>query len=124
MSIDWQEVIDLNPRGYCEIQDHEKGIVLHGPVESITLLDHDETVSIKMKWIAQMGLPGRPDFGKWVKAPIEKNEFIFPNYLIPFVVEPTEEKGDRIRFDLNIIYIEPTEESDTRIFNEINANSN
>jgi len=116
---DWQRVVDeLQPRGYCEIQDHEAGLVYHGPVESIQV-DEMDFVHIHFKWIAKMGTPGKAGFGKWVKAEDKNKEQVFPNLIVPFVVESTPEKGDRIRFNFNIIYLLPDEENNARILAEI-----
>lgn len=102
---DWQKVVDLDPRGYVELNDHKK--IIHGPIERVSI-DKNDLVHIKMLWAATIDLAplGIPKFGSvWQKA--EGDDLILPNLLIPFVIEQTPQKGDRIRFGLNLIYIDP-----------------
>ncbi len=113
---DWQTAAELNPRGYCEVQNELKGVVFHGPVEELSV--KEDMVTIRLKWVAQMGLMGRSGFGTWTRAGDEFKTIVFPNLTIPFVVEPTE-KGKRIRFGFHLIYLEPQEESDARILSAI-----
>lgn len=101
MKSDWQEVADLNPRGYAEFQDGTTE-VLHGPVESVTIDDND-MVHIKLKWAAKMGVPGSPTFMKWRNSS-QDTEITFPNLMVSFEFQNTS-KGRRIRFGLNILYI-------------------
>jgi hypothetical protein len=103
---DWKEVVALNPKGYMEIQSEEKGLVFHGPIKKIEINKHDFVI-LTFEWVAQMPLPGIRGFGEWEKAPDGKIEQVFPNLIVPFVIEDTPEKGKRIRFaGLNIIYID------------------
>jgi hypothetical protein len=112
---DWNEVVQLNPQGYCEIQDDRAGLVYHGPVEKISI-DPEDNVIIELKWVAQMGLRQTEGFGIWKKCEKGHNTIPFPNFMVEFVIEPTPEKGHRIRFGMgNIIYLEPDPESDQRI---------
>ena len=106
LNIDWNEVVALNPKGYMEIQDHKKGLVFHGPIEKVEVNENDFVI-LTSKWVAQMPLPGNKGFGKWKKAPDEQKTQIFPNLIVPFVIEDgSPEKGKRIRFaNFNIIYI-------------------
>lgn len=99
--IDWQEVVDRKPTGYMELNDGESE-VLHGPIESIVINEMDY-VEIKLKWMARMPiLPGGIPNGEWE---VHQNQpILFPNLVVPFVVEDTPEKGERVRFGLNIIY--------------------
>lgn len=108
---DWEEAVRLDPKGYCEVQNPRERIVIHGPVESLAVDPESDMVIIKLKWAAKMGLPGTQDFGNWENFP-EATTIAFPNFIVPFVVEPTLEKGLRIRFGLNIIYIDPIESLD------------
>jgi hypothetical protein len=101
---DWTEVVELHPSGYCEMQDPQQPLVYHGDVESIGIVSQG-TVVITLKWVLQMGTPGSSEYGKWKQAPEALKRIVFPNYLIPFVIEGTPEKGRRIRFGLNIIYL-------------------
>jgi len=112
MNIDWNEVVAMNPRGYAEFQDHKEQIVVHGPVESVTV-DEDDIVHIKLKWAAQMGLPGASGFGAWKFAP-DKTEFTFPNLMFQFRVQDTPSKGRRLLFGgFQIMYLETQSGLDT-----------
>ncbi len=97
IQIDWSSVVERKPQGYCEIQDQENGLVFHGPVQDI-VIDENDMVMITLKWVAQMGLPGKPNFGKWKKAPDEYKLITFPNLMAPFKIQKTGEKGDRVIF--------------------------
>jgi len=109
---DWSEVVAMNPHGYAEFQDHEGQTVVHGPVESVTVDDMDD-VHIKLKWAAQMGLPGSPEFGKWKFAP-DKVEFTFPNFMVEYHVQSTPSKGRRLLFcGFQIMYLETQSGLDT-----------
>ncbi len=111
---DWCSVVrEFNPQGYCEIQNPVDGIVIHGPVEGMTVAEG--MVYIRMKWVAKTGLPGQPSFGKWTRAAERFKVITFPDITTPFTLEATVEKGQRIRFGTNIIYIDPQPESDERI---------
>ena len=109
---DWEEVVAMKPRGYVEIQDSKAKTVIHGPIESI-LVDKDDFVQIQLKWAAKMGAMGTPTFMKWVNSP-ENKTMSFPNLVVPFVIEDTPEKGKRIRFGFNILYINPVEGLDPK----------
>lgn len=105
---DWQEVVDLEPKGYLEIQDPTAGKVFHGPVERVSI-DEDDFVRIQLKWAAEMGLIGTSTFGTWKYNP-DLKEVTFPNLVVPFVLENTPEKGRRVRFKVvNIIYLNKVE---------------
>jgi hypothetical protein len=110
--IDWEDVASLNPKGDLEIQRRDQGDVIRGPLESITVDDHDNVV-IKLKWAARMPTPGNPGFGTWEVAADEYRIISFPNLVMPYVVEDTPEKGRRVRFGLNILYLESTPEVNT-----------
>lgn len=111
---DWQEVENLAPKGYCEIQDLARRLVYHGPVEKVSVGQNDDLVTIELKWVAQMGLPGSPTFGEWTKAPDANKMIIFPNLIVPFLIEETPEKGKRVRFGYNLIYINAIEGVDPK----------
>jgi len=105
--LDWREVVNLEPKGYIELNDQKN--LVHGPVESVTI-DENDLVHIKMAWAGTKPLipPGIPDpNADWKKA--KDDEVVFPNLAVSFVVESTPDKGDRVRFGQNIIYIEPVE---------------
>ena len=102
---DWSVVVKLHPTGYCEIQAPHLQEIHHGDVESIEVDDSDMVV-ITLKWVLQMGVPGSAEFGKWKHAPEGAKKVIFPNLVVPFVIEETPEKGRRIRFGLSILYLE------------------
>ncbi len=108
LRLDWNEIVELRPKGYAEFQDHRRGLVYHGPVEKVEITD-DDVVQIHLKYVAQMGLPGRDGFGNWVKAPDEKKLWEFPNLIIPFVFQDLE-KGKRILFaNTQLLYIDDVE---------------
>jgi hypothetical protein len=67
MTSDWNQVVAMSPHGYAEFQDHENQIVIHGPVESVTV-DEMDMVCIKLKWAAQMGLLGTSTLGPYTKV--------------------------------------------------------
>lgn len=106
--VDWEEVIELDPKGYMEIQDQKQRLIFHGPIDTIEV-DEMDFVRITLKWVAQMGMPGEDSFGSWEKAPDEAKETVFPNIVVPFVIQNTPAKGRRICFGLNIIYIDAIE---------------
>jgi hypothetical protein len=108
MKLDWNEVIELTPKGYVELNDGKTAT--HGPLESIRINDED-WVEIRLKWRAQVPLGGPAGLpqGNWKVAPNDE-PIMFPNLVIPFVIEPTPFKGPRVRFGTtNILYIEPIE---------------
>lgn len=113
MEFDWQKVLDRNPQGYCETQDQRAGCVYHGPIESVKINEMDFVV-IRRKWVAQMPLPDKPGFGRWKKGPDEAKEVLFPNFVVPFIIEPTPQKGYRVRFGLNLIYLDQISGIDPR----------
>ena len=76
-------------------------------MESVTI-DGADFVHIQLKWAATSQAPPHPGFGRWINAP-DKKEVVFPNLLMPFVFEEIPEKGPRVRFGLNILYINPIE---------------
>jgi len=101
----WQEVVDRQPRGYVELNDMKR--VIHGPVESVEIEGDD--VVIKTKWQArveldEIGLPKPP----WKGVP-ENNPIRFPGRLVSYVFEDTPEKGRRVRFGFNILYLNEVE---------------
>lgn len=111
MNVDWTEVVAMNPHGYAEFQDQKGRTVVHGPVESV-IVDEDDMVHIKLKWAAQMGLPGSPELGKWKFAP-DKTEFGFPNFMVVYNVQDVPE-GRRLLFaGFQIMYLETQSGLDT-----------
>ncbi len=101
MKVDWQEVVKREPKGYVELNNGER--VLHGPIESVKINGNNMVVII-LKWFAKvsLGCHGLPE-GDWEVA--ENEPIIFPNSIVPFVIENTPEKGDRVRFKgTNILY--------------------
>lgn len=106
MRHDWNEVVERNPRGYVELNNGKE--VVHGPIESV-LIDHFDFVNIRVKWAAKikLGQYGIPS-GEWEavsSAPILLMSF--PNFVAPFEIEDTPEKGPRVRFaGLNILYFD------------------
>jgi hypothetical protein len=47
--IDWEDVASLNPKGDLEIQRRDQGDVIRGPLESITVDDHDNVVILYLE---------------------------------------------------------------------------
>ncbi|GEM_PF-2485029 len=106
IQLDWSEVVARNPKGYMEVQTG--GRVIHGPVEKVELIEAEELLIITLKWAASMPTMDQPGFGKWVAAPFQRVHR-FSTFHMPFVIESTPEKGDRVRFGLNIIYFDPVD---------------
>jgi hypothetical protein len=88
--------------------------VFHGPVEGVSVGQDDDMVTIELKWVAQMGLPGSSESGKWKKAPDANKKIVFPNLIVPFLIEDTPEKGKRVRFGFNLIYLNAIEGVDPK----------
>lgn len=104
---DWQKVVDQQPRGYLELNDGKR--VLHGPIESIRITDKD-FVEIRLKWVATVALnPIGVPMGKWKKASEKQKVVLFPNLVVPFEFEQTPEKGPRVRFGFNLLYLNEVE---------------
>ena len=105
MDTDWTKVVEMNPRGYVELNNGER--VIHGPVESVSVTDG--MVEIKAKWAAQVALDdiGLPE-GDWkALSSVPVVVASFPNEMLPFEIEDTPRKGDRVRFGtMNIIYLD------------------
>ncbi len=98
---DWSRVIALAPQGYLELNDRVR--VIHGPIASMSI-DEMDWVVITLKWAARMPYPGQLGCGTWKSSPEDKT-VRFPNFMLPFVVELTPEKGPRVRFAAtNILY--------------------
>jgi hypothetical protein len=118
-SINWALIAELQPKGYCEIQDDKGKRVVHGPIETFTVKGNE--VHITLKWVAEMPLPGEEGFGTWVKGKEEDRVVLFPANFVPYLMESTPEKGDRVRTpDGNfLMYIGSQEESDARILMQI-----
>ncbi|MFZ6015109.1 MAG: hypothetical protein ACOYUZ_02010 [Patescibacteria group bacterium] len=104
----WQEAIDLQPKGYVELNNRKS--VVNGPLESIQLGPDDDMVRIKLKWAGKVSLSehGVPR-GDWVAVADEELTLEFPNLAMPYVIEDAPAKGLRIRFGYSIIYVEPIE---------------
>jgi hypothetical protein len=77
------------------------------PIKSI-IVDESDNVVIELEWTAEMPKPGQPGFGTWRMSSHTKMQF--PNLVVPYVLEDTPEKGDRIRFAAaSIIFVERIE---------------
>ncbi len=102
---DWNEVLEKFKKGYLESQDQEKGIVIHGQVKKIEINEMDWVV-ITLHWVAQMGLPGRNGFGNWIRGSEECLTISFPNFVVPFIIQDSPEKGERVLFSgTQILYL-------------------
>ena len=108
MQLDWQEVVDRQPKGDVELNDGKR--VLHGPIKDIRITEGDN-VEINLKWVAraelgQLGIP----VGNWRVGKDEEKRIVFPNIVVPYVIEDTPEKGPRVRFaGANILYFNEVE---------------
>jgi len=101
---DWSAVVALDPKGYVELNNGK--VAVHGPLDSIEV-DGMDFVVITLKWQAQIplgGPMGTPTAAEWT-AVKDPQPFRMPNFVMPFVVEQTPEKGPRVRFGLNIMYL-------------------
>lgn len=114
---DWQEVVDLKPRGDFEFQGHGNTIV-RGPIKKLTITEFD-SVLIELKWAAEMPTMGEEGFGTWKAS--DKRVFSFPNLVLPYVIETTPEKGDRIRFGVSILFVKRLEGVNTLDVTKING---
>lgn len=104
---DWQKVVDREPKGYLELNDGKR--ILHGPIESI-LITGEDFVEIRLKWAATITLSNHNlPIGKWQRASEENKTVLFPNLVVPFEFEQTPEKGPRVRFGFNILYLNEVE---------------
>jgi hypothetical protein len=105
MQNDWQVVIDRCPKGYIELNDGH--YATYGPIDRVEI--NDGTVEIHVEWMARLPLGkfGIPN-GKWEVISREPTVFMsFPNGGLPFEIEPTPNKGDRVRFHtMDILYFE------------------
>ncbi len=101
MEWDWQPVVDLNPRGYVELNDGKTAT--HGPVEKVEIDRHDN-VRITTKWQAYVRLsPEGVPVGDWIA--VSNN----PVMIFPYMSE-TVAKGRRIRFAAtSLLYIDEVE---------------
>ena len=105
----WQVVVDRNPKGYVEINDSK--YLVCGRVDRVEINRNE--VQIYVKWAArraiqQFNLPT----GKWeILSRVPAVLLAFPNEVIPFVIEPTPHKGDRVRFlTASIMYFDEAED--------------
>ena len=105
MMFDWRRVAEREPKGHLELQTEK--MVIHGPVESLKV-NEDDMVVITLKWAARSAPLDKPGFGKWKNSP-EDREVIFPNVVVPYVIESTPEKGERVRFGLSMLYFDAVE---------------
>jgi hypothetical protein len=104
----WAEVVTLNPQGYVEMNDGKR--LVHGPIKGIEI-DGTDNVLIELEWAATclLGATGLPVSDEWqLVTPLQP--VVFPNFVVPFLIEDTPEKGPRVRFGgLNILYINKVE---------------
>jgi hypothetical protein len=102
---DWEKVLPLQPKGYAELRNHDNSMMYHGPVKELRVDREEDMVEIHFHWLATvpLGPIGIPT-GEWEVAPPAANPVRFPNLVLPYEVEGTE-KGPRIRFGLNIMYV-------------------
>jgi hypothetical protein len=110
---DWNIVVGRNPQGYIELNDGKE--VVYGPIESVRV-DGGDDVEVKVRWaikrpINEFGIPTRG--GKWEVVSNEPTILVaFPNFVVPFEIDNTPEKGPRARFGLNIIYFDDVQKVD------------
>lgn len=108
---DWNVIVERKPLGYVELNDGK--VAVYGPIQNVTVDDND-IVHIKTKWAIKRGLG---EFGmpitKWEVVSNEPTNFInFPNFMVPFEIEDTPEKGPRARFGFSIIYFNDVQKVD------------
>jgi hypothetical protein len=103
--INWQAVIDRCPKGYVELNDGKH--ITYGPVDRVEI--NDGMVEIHVKWAADIPLDesGIPK-GKW--KVLSRGPALltgFPDGTVPFVIESTLDKGERVRFgEADVLYFE------------------
>ncbi len=97
---DWRKVVDLKPKGYLEIQ--KDGMVFHGPIAEVSI-DEADNVVFRLKWTAQIKLVKGGPAGEW--EAITNEPFTLPNFMVPYVIEEMPEKGPRVRFGYNILFL-------------------
>ena len=105
---DWQIVVDRKPKGYVEINNGKTCV--HGPLKDINI-DLDDFVTIELKWAAKIELAefGVPS-GEWEAH--DTMSFRFPNLAVPFVIEDTPHKGERVRWGVgSLIYFGEVEDN-------------
>jgi hypothetical protein len=105
---DWTPIVNnIQPKGYCEFQNHADQMVYHGMISSITMDDpFPDYVTIRFQWLAEASMAG-PGL-KWKKT-MSFDKLSMPNIWCPVYIESTT-RGPRIRFaSYNFIYIEETE---------------
>jgi len=108
-SYDWNEVVERKPKGYVELNNGKE--VIHGPIQEVRVDDMDN-LHIITKWLVRMSLDdmGIPITGKWeVMSQGPKDLGPWPTFMLPYVIENTPEKGPRVRFGTNILYLEMVE---------------
>lgn len=105
MQEDWNTVAERKPQGYIELNNGKEAV--YGPIESVSV-DSTDWVELKVKWaikrpLGEMGIPAGD--GKWqVVSNVPTTILEFPNFIMPFEIEDTPEKGPRARFGLSILY--------------------
>jgi len=105
---DWQIVVDREPKGYVEINDGK--MCIHGPLKDISI-DEMDFVKIELRWaaIVKLGEFGIPA-GEW--EAFDVTLFQFMNLVVPFVIEDTPEKGERVRWGVgSLIYFDEVEDN-------------
>lgn len=102
---DWGLVTELDPKGECELQGDGPSII-RGPIKTI-LVDKRDYVVVELEWAAEMPKPGERGFGTWRMS--NETTFRFPNFVVPYVLEDTPEKGDRIRFGTCFMFMKRLE---------------
>lgn len=116
-SRDWTEVVNRNPKGDFEFQG-QGNTIIRGPVKSVTINDSG-FVTIELWWAGEMPVMGEEGFGTWKAS--NKRSFGFPNFLLPYVIEDTPEKGERVRFGISLIYLERLEGENTLDVKKVNG---
>jgi len=110
MKVDWQEVDERNPQGYLELNNGQR--VVHGPIKSVKMNDSDMVI-IELEWAAEAKLSGMGLPDEWTAIESDK-PFIIPNG-VPFTIQDTPEKGQRIMFHgMNILYFDKVEGLDPK----------
>ena len=111
---DWKIIADKSPQGYVELNDGEK--VIYGPVESLRV-DNEGWIELKVKWAIKRRLNeyAAPVDEKWEvvsNTPIILARFL--NFAVSYQIEDTGERGQRVQFGMNVIYINNIQKVDPR----------
>ncbi len=107
METNWQQIIDMNPKGGLRIKA-ACNVFVHGPINKIEIEKKTNEVIITLDWIIYAKIEENIPFDSW-KGYSEIPRIItrFPNKSVGYSIETMPEKGKRITFSgSNIICVE------------------